>query len=666
LEERQDGFHKSSFGAVFRLIIVQSLERGDGVINEEKCIRILHLEDSAEDAELVKRMVEQDGLRCRITVAPNKSSFETALGRWKYDLILCDHSVPGYDGFVALRLALQRQPDAPVIMLSGTLDDVQAVESLKSGATDYILKQRLARLVPAFQRALHEAEEHKRQQAADERIREQANLLNLTGDAIIVRTVDDRIVSWNKGAEALFGWSEVEALHQDFGSWVKGAAMVLALAKKRLLESGDWMGELQLKSKTGEEIIIFSRWKLMRDKDGKPQAILSANTDITEKKKLEAIALRAQRMDSIGALAGGIAHDLNNALAPVLMSVELLKKCQDDAGRHRFLDIINSSAQRAKGMVKQILRFGRGQGGTGPVQVSQLVREMTKIVQDTFPKSITISIESGGEELCQVLGDVTELHQVLLNLCVNARDAMTKHGRLTVSAQNFQLNQEAAKRLNAAPGSYVMLSVADTGSGIPPEVLPRIFEPFFSTKSPDNGTGLGLSTVANIVKRHGGCIDVETELGKGTKIKIYLPAIAAPAEGAEAKCGELDLPVGHGELILIIEDEEAVCELTKTTLENYGYRVVTAHNGIEGISRFEEHKREIRVLVTDTDMPYMDGMGAIHAIKEMKPDLPVIIASGSRRDPALTQKVDMDSLTNLGKPFSAAQLLMAVGMAVQR
>ncbi len=527
---------------------VQSLENIAGIAGiagETRCVRVLHLEDSAVDAELIQNSMESEGVRGNITVVPSKPKFETELFRQPFDLILCDHGIPGYDGFSALRLAQEIQPLTPVIMLSGGLDDAQAVESLKSGATDYILKQRLARLVPAIRRALLEA--------------------------------------------------EVRA----------------------------------------------------------------------EKKKLEADFLRAQRMDSIGALAGGIAHDLNNALAPVLMSVELLKKCDDEAVRQKFLDIIGSSAQRATGMVKQILGFARGRGGIGPVLVSRRIREMAKIIQDTFPKSIIISVNPGGEDLWQVQSDATELHQVLLNLCVNARDAMPNGGRLALSAQNVRLDQEAATRLKTVPGPYILLSVADTGSGIPSDVLPHIFEPFFTTKLPDKGTGLGLSTVASIVRNQGGCIDIETELGRGTEFKVYLPAMEAAAGELEAKSQEATLPTGHGEMILVIEDEEAVCELTKTTLENYGYRVVTAKNGVQGISRFEEHQHEIRAVVTDTDMPYLDGTGAIQAIKEMKPEIPVIIASGSKRDTERMQRAETENVINLGKPFSVEQLLLAVGRAIR-
>ena len=635
-----------------------------GSPSNPNCVRILHLEDSQEDAELIRSTIESAGLPCQVTLARNRSSFNEALDSQTFDLVLCDHAIPGYDGFAALRQARYRQPTTPVIMLSGMLDDAQAVESLKSGATDYILKQNLTRLVPAIRRALNEAAERQKQYESEEEIRTQATLLNLTGDAIIVRGLDDRIVFWNSGATTIFGWESSEALGQPFGKLLQGNPEILARAMSRLTESGAWTAEVSLKNKSGGELAIFSRWNLLRDKAGHPQGILTANTDITEKKKLEMIALRAQRMDSIGSLAGGIAHDLNNALAPVLMSAELLRTCRDDESRERFLDIIASSAQRATGMVKQVLGFARGKGSGGAVPVGDIILEMSKIVRDTFPKSIEINAPPTPPDIWQIVGDAIELHQVLLNLCVNARDAMPKGGRLTLSAQNVTLNHQTAPALRVA-GPYVILSVADTGSGIPPAVLTHIFEPFFTTKLPDQGTGLGLSTVAGIVKQSGGAIDIKTEIGRGTEFKIYLPAIEiAPRKLEHVK--DSPLPEGHGELILIIEDEEAVRELTRTALENYGYRVLVAQNGVQGINEFKRHQTEVKLLVTDTDMPHLDGMGAIRAIKELRPDIPVIIASGSKQDTERRRQIDEKHLINLGKPFSVDQLLVAVSLAIRR
>ncbi len=524
---------------------VDPLDSAASLRCENQAIRILHLEDAPLDAELINSMLKSDGLRCDIMVAPGKPEFELALGQQRFDLILCDHGLPNYDGFAALKLAQEKQPATPVIMLSGLLDDSQAVESLKAGATDYILKQRLARLVPAIERALRDARER------------------------------------------------------------------------------------------------------------------------AEKKPLESALRRAQRMDSSGALAGGIAHDLNNALAPVLMSVEQIKKCPDEAGQKRYLDIITASAQRATAMVRQILRFALGQGRIGPMEVTSLVREMAKFVGDTFPKSISIFVEAGGPEIWKIQGDATEIHQVLLNLCVNARDAMSSGGVLMISAQNVELDEAAAAKLRALPGRYVRLSVGDTGCGIKPEILPRIFEPFFTTKDPEKGTGLGLSTVLAIVKHHGGCIDVKTAPGQGSEFRVCLPAagFALPEEAIAAP--DPPLPVGNGELIIVVEDEEAARELMKTTLENFGYRVLTAQNGVQAISRFEQQRDEIKVLVTDTDMPFMDGTQVIQAIKTMKPDLPVIVASGSRAASTASEKSGAESMVSLGKPFSAEQLIIAVGFAVQ-
>jgi hypothetical protein len=281
------------------------------------------------------------------------------------------------------------------------------------------------------------------------------------------------------------------------------------------------------------------------------------------------------------------------------------------------------------------------------------------MIQDTFPKSILFSVRFPGKELWTVQGDTTELHQVLLNLCVNARDAMPRGGELTLSAQNIMLTAETAAAYNAAPGPHVIISVADTGSGIPPAVLPRIFEPFFTTKEGDKGTGLGLSTVAGIVKHHGGFIDIKTDSGKGTEFQVYLPATDS-AETEETESIEAALPTGHGELILLIDDEETVRELTKNTLESYGYRVMTAQNGLQGIARFRENQNEIKLLVTDTDMPYMDGMGVIRAIRELKPRVPMIIASGTKRDTSELPETGAIHLKSLAKPYSLDQLLTAV------
>jgi CheY-like chemotaxis protein len=298
------------------------------------------------------------------------------------------------------------------------------------------------------------------------------------------------------------------------------------------------------------------------------------------------------------------------------------------------------------------------------VPVGNLVSEMAKIVKNTFPKSISISVNCPSRKLWNVTGDVTELHQVLLNLCVNARDAMPEGGRLTLSVENVRLDGRSAPSTNS-PGPYVLVSVADTGTGIPPEVLPRIFEPFFTTKAPDKGTGLGLSTVASIVKHRRGLLDVKTESGKGTEFRIYLPAIETP-EIDESELDDTPVPEGNGELILVMDDEESVREMTKSALESYGYKVVTALNGLHGIARFEEHKDDIRLVITDSDMPYLDGLSALCSIQQLKPGIPAIIASGTSHDPDNFQQLDMSAIYNLGKPFGMKDLLSSVAKMLEQ
>jgi two-component system, cell cycle sensor histidine kinase and response regulator CckA len=636
-----------------------------GVSVLDRALRILHLEDNPGDRCVIQQWLKRQNIAAEFTDVDNKADFVKAFEQERFDIILSDKSLPGFDGMTALHIVREKLPHFPFIFVTGSMGEESAIETMKDGATDYVLKDRLSRLIPAVQRAIRESEQEEKNRKTGEKVRQQAALLDKAQDAILVTDVEDHILFWNKSAERIYGWPASEMIGRKAAEFLSKDAAKYEEAKQHLLEKWSWTGELVAANRGGNELIVESRWTLVRDEMGNPKSILIIDTDITEKKAIEATFLRSQRMDSIGALAGGIAHDLNNALAPVIMGAELLRGCHDESGRKKFLDIITTNAQRATGLVKQILSFARGSGSQrGPVQLRHLIGEMGKMIQDTFPKSILLSVKLPGKELWTVQGDTTELHQVLLNLCVNARDAMPQGGQLTLLAENTTLDEAMATATGAPPGSYVMVSVADTGSGIPPHVLPRIFEPFFTTKKGDKGTGLGLSTVVGIVKHHGGFIDIKTESGKGTEFKIHLPAIDS-AKPAEAESKEAVLPTGRGELILVIDDEETVRELTKTTLESYGYRVVTAQNGLQGIARFRDNQDEIKLLVTDTDMPYMDGMAAIRAIKELKPDIPVIIASGSKSDTEELRRTDSISMKNLGKPYSLDQLLMAVAMGLQ-
>ena len=382
--------------------------------------------------------------------------------------------------------------------------------------------------------------------------------------------------------------------------------------------------------------------------------------DLTERKKLEQQFLRAQRMESIGTLAGGIAHDLNNVLAPITMSIDLLKMKFTDKSSQELLATLGSSAQRGAEMVRQVLSFARGvEGRKMEVQVKHLLKDIEKIANDTFPKNIQIrSIIP--IELWTIMGDPTQLHQVLLNLCVNARDAMPNGGTLTISAENVNLDEHyAGLNPDAHPGAYSVLQIADSGTGMPPGVIEKIFDPFFTTKEIGKGTGLGLSTSLAIVKSHGGFFRVYSEPGKGTIFKAYFPAQTELSAESEAEIAA-ELPRGNGELILIVDDEANVRQITRQTLEAFGYSVVVASDGAEAVAIVARQGAEIAVVLTDMMMPVMDGPATIQVLLRLNPELPIIAASGLSADGRVTQAASLGVKHFLSKPYSADALLQVL------
>src|SRR5581483_6450402 len=388
----------------------------------------------------------------------------------------------------------------------------------------------------------------------EEQLREQAELLDHAREAILVRDLEGRILFWHKGAEHLYGWTAEEALGRDIRELqFQETLQHIKEANQRVIEQGEWTGELRQVTKDGRKIITEGHWTLVRNPDGKPRSILAIKSDITEKKKLEAQYLRAQRMESIGTLAGGIAHDLNNILSPILMAVQILQSRVTDESSQRMLSLLCANAERGGEMVKQILSFARGvEGEHALLQSAHLIREIVRILRETLPKNIEISL-SLPADLWSVTGDATQIHQVLMNLCVNARDAMPGGGQVRIGAENVTLDDQYARmNLDARPGRYVLMTVADTGTGIPPDVINRIFDPFFTTKEQSKGTGLGLSTVIGIVKSHGGFVNVYSEVGSGTKFRVYLPA-SESGQAASPEEENQELPFGNGELVLVVD-----------------------------------------------------------------------------------------------------------------
>ncbi len=410
-----------------------------------------------------------------------------------------------------------------------------------------------------------------RERAADQ-IAEQAELLDEAQDAIIVRDLEGKVVFWNKGAERMYGWTRQEVLGLNMSEKLFADPDKFHEISAVTMSQGRWSGDLQHLTKDKSEITIEARWTLIRDDQGQPKSVLAINTDVTEKKKVEGQFMRAQRMESIGTLAGGIAHDLNNILAPIMMSIEILKSTPEGPEKTELLDTIGLSAQRGADIVRQVLSFARGvEGERIEIQPTHLLHELECIIKNTFPKNVRLQFTIPND-IWLILGDPTQVHQILLNLCVNARDAMPHGGNLAIAVANCVLDEHyAAMHGAAAAGRYVNISVTDSGTGIPQDILDKIFEPFFTTKAVDQGTGLGLSTVMAIVKSHQGIIDVQSDPGTGTTFKVYLPAMEPSPEAQLLLTQQVSVPRGNGETILVVDDETSILAVTSRTLVAFGY-----------------------------------------------------------------------------------------------
>jgi PAS domain S-box-containing protein len=495
--------------------------------------------------------------------------------------------------------------------------------------------------------------------AGERHLREQNDILTNSHEGVMIVNLANEISLWNCGAEALFGWTAAEALGRPpekvLGVDDLGGMSTLRAAVER---DGFWNGELRSQTRDGRQLIVDCRITLVRDEAGRPRAQLSFLADITAEKLLEEKFLHVQRLENLGMLAAGIAHDFNNALAPIVMAGQLLHQYVSDPVAQHLLGTVEKSAERSVALVRQLLSFARGASGHSQLlQVRHVLHEVIELAEATFPKSIRVESDLPGD-LWPVQGSPTQIHQIFLNLCVNARDAMPEGGELTLTAANCKLDATAAAQIaEARPGAFLKVEVRDTGTGIPPEVLAQIWEPFFTTKGEGKGTGLGLSTVRGILHQHAGFVSVQTQTGHGTAFTVYLPA-AVDGEVARAAAAPAELPRGNGELILVVDDEKLVCELTAQTLIGHGYRVVTACDGADAIAVFVPRAAEVRLLLTDLQMPLLSGPSLVEALRRLQPGLRVVAMSGvASRSSRAYQKF---TTAFLAKPFQPETLLAIV------
>ncbi|HEX3718126.1 MAG TPA: response regulator [Verrucomicrobiae bacterium] len=594
-----------------------------------------------------------------VRMPPGWDGVETVTRLWEVapelQIVLCT----AYSDYSWSQMTARLNYSDRLVVLKKPFDTIEVLQLATAMSTKWRLEQRTAKaLSETRQRYVKETKQ------AEDLIREQAALLDLASDAILVRDLSGNVSFWNKAAERLYGYSATDAIGAPLAALLKHEMEVLAATESQLLAYGEWNGELRKRTREGAEVIVNSRWTLLRDDQNRPHSVLIIDTDITEKKKLEAQFLRAQRIESIGTLATGMAHDLNNILAPILMSAGFLRWNLREEEREKAIGRIELSVKRGAEIIQQVLTFGRGiDGERVAVNPGSVVDEISRIISQTFPKNINVEVDNQ-PGLWSIIGDPTQIHQVLLNLSVNARDAMLNGGTLSVRARNLSLTEPLPALPTPAPaGRYVLFEVSDTGCGIAPADRERIFDPFFTTKEIGKGTGLGLSTALGIVKSHRGVVIVDSEPGRGATFRVYLPASSSAARKQPRQISRVH-PPGCGESVLIVDDEPDVLAGMVALLERNNYHPLAARNGEEALALVASHQGPVDAVITDIAMPTMDGVALIRNLQGIKPGLKIIATSGQGTDmngSLRSQELKLLGVSSfLAKPYGSDELLTAL------
>ena len=546
----------------------------------------------------------------------------------------------------------------------------RTVMALRASGEEFPIEASISRtktggetIYTAILRDVSEAAQYRQQ------IEQQSQMLNQVSDAVSVLDLQGRITFWNEAAHRLFGWTAEEVLGQhSFDLLDRGAPEVLSVMQREIDAGRSWADELTKVTRSGETVIVEHRRTVVRDSNEVVTGYLCIDIDITDRKQRERVAHRSQRLESIGTLAGGIAHDLNNVLTPILMGSKLLASGRTLANPQGLLETMVASAHRGADLIKQLLAFAGGiQGQRSPMRIDLLVSETRGLLEHTLPKSI--QIQTTVDPHCPLVnGDATELSQVLMNLCINARDAMPDGGTLGIEATSIQLTGNASRmHPDAHLGLYVLVKVTDTGTGMGSEVLDRIFDPFFTTKELGKGTGLGLATSQGIVKSHGGFIMVSSELGVGSKFSIFLPTTqSSETVSSTSTTNTPAAELGHGRTVLLVDDETLVMQMASTVLEAAGYRVLTAPDGSAAITLFQRHHHEISAVLLDIMMPGLSGLQTLDELRKIDSQVAVIACSGLRTAQREAEVFGHGAKAFLSKPYSDDQLLQTLDALLLR
>jgi PAS domain S-box-containing protein len=738
-------------------------------------LRALIVEDSENDTLLLLRDLERSEYQIAHERVETAEALRAALDRESWDILFCDFTMPRFSGRKALEIVNERNLDLPFIFVSGTLGEDLAVQAMKEGAHDYVMKDNLARLIPAMERELREAKVRRLRREAEEdmrtseykyrhlfeslgdaaflietetgriidtnpqaevllgrpragilgmresqlypqqteraaanallsngsrfesnvlqknggivpvsisvsklglydrhfwlalfqditarkrsedKIREQANLLELAHEAIFVRSLDEKIQYWNKGAEQLYGWTAEEAIGGDFGQMAYHNRASFAAAKEILLAEGRWSGEVRKLTKARREVIVVSSWTMVRDAQGNPSSILVIDTDTTEKKEMEVQFRRAERLELIGTVAAGIAHDLNNILQVIITNLDLANSAPAiDEHLRKYLDDAGRGAARATNLARRLLTFSKG--GVPIKQSLDVAETLTPAVLLALSGSKLKPLFAFQPDLYPVIGDPVQLTQVIESVVINACEAATQTGKLLVCAENMDEGIPASLDLPA--GRYVRIEIEDRGTGIPEGTRNRIFEDHFPTKR--GGFGLDLKTIKSIMKQHRGSIAISSLADRGTTVSIVVPAAVRPPEPTPLLLPPLPVVKTAGR-ILVIDDEEMILSVVSSMLNALGYECAVAKDGLEGCQQYVRAKADgnaFAAVLLDATIPNgLAGEEALKFLLQVDPNVRAILCTGYADSDLFREAKQIGFRAVLAKPFSISEFV---------
>jgi PAS domain S-box-containing protein len=630
-------------------------------------LRLLIIEDSEDDALLLMRSIQRGGYEVHYQRVEDAASMHTALDHQSWDIIISDYAMPAFNGLAALKILQEKRIDIPFIIVSGTIGEDVAVQVMKAGAHDYVMKGNLARLIPAIQRELQDVEVRRERKRAEEALRESEDryrrLFEESKDTIYISTIEGRFLDINQAGVELFGYGSKEELLQ---ASVEQDIYIDRFKRNRTKEIIRTQGfikdfEQTLKRKDGKLIVVLETATPVCDAQGKVVMVRGILRDVTKQKLLEQQFIQAQKMESIGTLAGGIAHDFNNILGIILGYCKLLKERKTKPKEFsECINAINQAVERGAALVRQILTFARKTDVEfRPINLPDLMRELLSMLKQTFPKIITLK-GSFAKNVPDIYADRTQIHQVLLNLCVNARDAMPDGGLITIKIE-MRTNEQVRERFPSANQEmYVCLAVIDTGEGMDEATRLRVFDPFFTTKKNGKGMGLGLSVVYGVMQAHHGFIDVESKLGRGTAFRLYIPVPKISQPSDDLHTLKEPYKIGGTETILLVEDEDLLSKMVHRILESKGYSVHIAKDAREAMKMYKRYKEDIALVLSDLDIAGIMGIDELKKLKEINPNVKVIFASGFFEPERKSKLLKAGAKGFIQKPFILDDILQTL------